>query len=168
MLYEVGQIEKIRGFHALTQNEERLVDKLLKNINEMGGKKASGFLKTRREVLVDEFDLEHLKEVIEICVELHESLGDKKADKFIQNIMKHNFEKIFRDHVPMDMGYVFRKMFAQRYHLNERCVERTARQLARYFTCGQIVSVTESYKQAMEELEEGKVIYVEPTTVATA
>jgi hypothetical protein len=166
MMYTLNQVEKIRGFHALTQNEERLMDKLLNNINSIGGKKAIGFKKTRVEVLTSEFDREALEDCVEICLEITESIGEKKANESIRKIMKNLFEKIFRDHVPTDMVTEFRLNICQRVELNGGDVEKAIEELEHYFTCGKVVPVAETYRQACKELEEGKVIYIEPTTIA--
>jgi hypothetical protein len=166
MIYTINQIEKIRGFHALTQNEERLMDKLLSNINTIGGKKAIGFKKTRLEVLTTEFDREALEECVEICLEITESIGNKKANDSIRKIVKNLFERVCRDHVPMDMVTDFRLAIVQRVELNGGNVEKAIEELEHYFTCGKVIPVAESYRQACKELEEGKVIYFEPTTIA--
>lgn len=164
--YTIGQIEKVRDFHALTQNEERLVQKLLNNINKLGGKKVIGFKKTRIEVLTEEFDREALEQVVEISLELTESIGNKKADEFIRNIVKHLLERVFRAHVPMDMCHEFRKCIAQRVELNGGNVEKAMAEMEHYFRCGYVVSVAETYRQCLTELKERKIIYREPKSIA--
>jgi hypothetical protein len=164
MLYTIQHVEKIRGFKALTQNEERIIEKLLNNVNEFS--KVRGFIKTRKEVMIEEFSLDTLEELVATCVELKEAFGTNDADNHLRMIVKYQLELLFRDHVPLDMVKEFRLCIAQRVELHDGCMKSAMQELKRYFTCGECVPVSQSYKQACKELEEGKIIYIEPTTIA--
>lgn len=162
MIYTISQIANIRGYQALTQGKKRLQDKLLYNINSIGGKKAIGFKSTRVEVLTEEFDHEALQEMVEVSMELEVKIGDAKEDPYVARVVKNLLERIFRDHVPMDMVREFRLNLVQRIKLNGNDIALTMKQIEDYFTCGRVCSVAESFREACKELEEGRIMHYVP------
>jgi hypothetical protein len=153
---------KIRGFHALTQGEERLEEKLVDNINELEGKRFLGFKKTRTEVLTEEFDKEAVEQMVETSVELSSQIGTEVADEYIRKMMKQLLERIHRDHVSLDMVHEFRRAYSQKVDSNEGDVGKTVDDIERYFKCGRIVPVSQTYMEISEELERGETLYYEP------
>jgi hypothetical protein len=153
---------KIRGFHALTQGQERLEEKLVDNINELEGKRFLGFKKTRIEVLSEEFDREAVEQMVVTSVELTKQIGTEVADEYIRKMMKQMLERIHRDHVSLDMVHEFRKAYSQKVDSNDGDIEKTVSDIENYFQCGRVVPVSQTYMEISEELERGETVYYEP------
>lgn len=154
-LFTVEDVQKDMSFEALTQDQERVVKQLIDTCNELRSK-SLGYIQTRKDVLLSEFDREACKE----CVEL--SMVYEKGNEFLRKMMKVLFEKIARD-------YVFEKhvddlvenmQFKLRYFNGN--VEKVVDHYEAYYTCGKIVPATQTWRERLEEIEKGKVIYHEP------
>jgi gamma-glutamyl:cysteine ligase YbdK (ATP-grasp superfamily) len=156
-LYAIDDIRGIRGFSALTQEVERNELLLLDNINSLGGKKSLGFNQTRRQLLNNEFDREALEEMIEIAIELKNSIGNKVADKFIRQLMKQLAERVLRDHVALDMVETFRHAIVHCVESNNGDFTKTIKNIEVHINSN-IVSVAETYRQALKLIERKKVV----------
>ena len=164
MQYTVEQIAKMRGFHALTQGEERVEIKLLSNINELKGKKVIGFNKTRREVLSEEFDLDSLTSFVGLSMEMCVAGLVEKADAVTTGVCKSLLEKIFRDFVALDMVVLFVQAIVNRFEIlgDEDSVVKS---FEKYLTSGKVVPVAQSYMEMDEEIRKGAIIYDVPNTI---
>lgn len=145
----IDGVKKIRGFQALTQNEEVIIEKLVNNINELDGKKAIGFKKTRVEVMDEEFDREAVKTLVEISKEMIES---GKENEFVKKVCKTMLEKILRDHVPLDMVDVFVKAYAKRID-TLGSIDAVVGSIESYVRRGHAVPIAQTYRELESELK---------------
>lgn len=152
-LYTMEEITDIRGYKALTQGLERIEWRLLDNINQLHGKKARGFIKTRREVLTGEFDRKAVEDFIGLSVELIKSNLVGKRNVLLLSKGKQLCEQIFRDHVPMDMVSTFEIVANALLETAKGDIEKVVDLVEEYFTCGKIVPVAHSYREAEECVE---------------
>lgn len=160
MNYQLEDVKNMRGFDALTQSERRLETKLVDNANAFNGK-VRGFNKTRKEVLTEEFDRIALQELVEISVDtFNNDLVGK--NKVIMHVVKKLCERIVRDFVPMDMAQTFSLSIAKAIRLHNDDKEEVMNIIENYFTCGVTVPVAETYREVLQSLEEGRILYYEP------
>lgn len=151
-------IEDVQGnmrFSALTQGESTTVSELISNCNECQSQ-IQGFITTRKNVLHDRFDRPALMEYIEFLPSFD------KNNSFMVMIAKNLVEKIGRDFVRDYMVEDFVKCSIMKLELMNGDKEAFADYVENYMKCEKIVPMAQSWKERVEELEEGKIIYYEP------
>jgi hypothetical protein len=158
-MYTLNDFVEMRGFSALTQGDARIEEMLVENANKLGGK-AQGFYETRLYCLTKEFDREALEAFVEMSIEI--SKGNVMLDETMKNIARHLLERIFRHHVPLDTVETFCHFVMNRISFFNNDVEKAIDSFERYFTCGKVVPVMQSYKEALKEIEKGEILYYEP------
>lgn len=157
-MYTLNDFVGMRGFNALTQGDARIEEMLVENANKLGGK-VQGFYETRLYCLTKEFDREALEAFVEMSINI--SKGDVILDEIMKNIAKHLLERIFRHHVPLDTVETFcHYVMNQISFFND--VEKAIDRFDKYFTCGKVVPVMQTYKEVLKEIEKGEILYHEP------
>ncbi|WP_168898306.1 hypothetical protein [Bacillus sp. ISTL8] len=151
----IESLSTMKGFNELTQGEERVQDMLLHNCLELRGQSV-GFKKTRIYVVTNEFSRNTLEEFANLAT------NDGHLNKFFLMIMQGQVERILRHYVPSNYIADFAK--ATKKAVNEFGFERTCDGIEKYFTCGTVDAVKDTYKRAVKYLEEG-VVPVESTTI---
>jgi hypothetical protein len=153
-IFGLEDVSQMLGFEAVTQQEEETVDLLINKCNELRGK-MQGFIETRRTVLNERFDRRSCREVVEICVEYDGS------NQVVNKILRVQFERFCRDFVRENMVETFVGVIRLRLRLLGS-VEAVVDAIEHYFTSGKICPMAQTLREAMEEIEKGKIIYNEP------
>lgn len=154
--YTIEDLQTGQMFYQLTQGEKHVEDEYVRQCNLLQGM-VLGFVETRRNVLNNEFDRILLLETIEMA----KSWKEKKGSKLFVSVLQCNMERITRDIVRT--GTL--KHFVENIELKLRLfgnVELVADHIENYFTSGDIVPMTQTYREICEENEKGMVIYYEP------
>lgn len=148
-------VQMMKGFGALTQEQERIVVQLIERSNEFSSK-MKGFIETRRDVLCTEFDREAVKECLEL-VPVY-----TKGNEFFRLMMKVLLEKIARDAVEEGMvdDLVENMRFKIKYFNGD--IDKVIAHYETYYTCGEVVPLAQTWRERVEELEKGVIIYDKP------
>jgi hypothetical protein len=155
--FDIQDVQGSQRFPALTQEEAVTIDELISNCNEHQSQ-ITGFIETRRNVLHKRFDRASLVEYIQLVPHFD------KDNKFMVMLMKNLIEKVGRD---MVREYMVEDIVASTKMKLEACngdVEKVADLIEKYLRCGKIVPMAQTWKERLEEIEEGKVLYYEPKT----
>lgn len=150
--YTFEKLADMRGINALTQGEERVEKLLVDTVNELGGKKVIGAKKVRTHLLTNEFDYDALEQMVQIAIDLKDM--ELVTEKYILQIMKEQCEKVFRDDVPLDMVDTFRMALEVILSENNWDSSIVIKDVAKYFTSGNVYPVTQTYLKACKKIEE--------------
>lgn len=96
-MYYINDLQKMRGFQALTQGEEETELLLVDNVNDKG--KVIGFRATRKEVLNTWFDDEAVRGFYDLAIQ---SKSKEELNQIDIMTGKYLAEKILRHHIPSD------------------------------------------------------------------
>ena len=154
--FTIENVRKNMSFEALTQEQERIIKQLIDTCNELDSK-VQGYVQTRKDVLRNEFDRQACTE----CAEL--SGVYEKGNEFLRKMMKVMLEKIARDFVREHLvDDLVENMQFKVKHFNGD-IEKVVDHYEAYYTCGKVVPVAQTWRERLEELEKGMVIYDKPT-----
>ncbi|MBK1611730.1 hypothetical protein [Bacillus cereus] len=155
--FELNQLSGVRGFDELTQGELEIEQRLLDNCNEFKNSRR-GFMVTRIEVLSSMSD-ETIARWVNMCVDVTEE--QLNMDVF-KNAIHFMAKTILRDHCTVQMAETFRQNTVNRFNILEKDVNAVVASISKYLKCGRVVPVAQTYREALEELEKGAIIYDEP------
>lgn len=153
----LNDIQEGYRFQPLTQGEDATIQLLIDKCNEYQSQ-VEGFIEARREILHNSFDRDTAKDIFNLLPQYSAS------NVLLNQMMVVMFEKVTRDLVREYMIVDMVDCYKQRLSACEGDVEKAVDQLEKYFTCGKLVPFAQTWKEACEEIEEGKVIYYEPNT----
>ncbi|KEK23874.1 hypothetical protein [Bacillus gaemokensis] len=155
--FTINQVSNMRGFDALTQGEASIEEMLLHNCNELKNTRR-GFNVTRIDVLASTED-SLITKWVEMCLKL---TPEELKDDYVKKALRFMAEKILRDHCTEQMADTFRENIVNRYNILGQDIQKVVHSISKYLKCGRVVPVAQSYREALEELSEGVVIYDEP------
>lgn len=153
--FNIQDLKNNKRFPALTQEEDVTMGELVDDCSDYQSQ-IVGFIETRRSTLHKRFDRASLIEYIELAPHFD------KENRFLLMLMKNLIEKVSRD---MIREYMVEDIVAStnlKLELFKGDVEKVADCIEEYFTCGKLVPMAETWKERLEEVEEGKIIYYEP------
>ncbi|MFJ8247355.1 hypothetical protein [Peribacillus asahii] len=148
-------IEKAGYFWPLTQGEEESIAELLIECNKRQSK-IKGFIETRKNILHNRFDREVLLEIIDLAPHF-----DKK-NAFLVQMAKSMIEKVSRDIVRDYMVADIIESVNLKIGKFNGDVTKVADCIEKYYTCGKLVTMAQTWREREEEVEKGEIIYYEP------
>ncbi|HDX9663261.1 TPA: hypothetical protein ROX91_001960 [Bacillus cereus] len=155
--FEISQVSGIRGFNELTQGETDVEAQLLDNCNRFNNTRR-GFVVTRVEVL-SAMDDATIARWVDLCLSLtNEQL---KMDMF-KNAVHFMAKTILRDHCTVQIAETLRQNTVNRFNILGKDTDAVVASISKYLKCGRVVPVAQTYREALEELEKGVIIYEEP------
>ncbi|MCY8228794.1 hypothetical protein MOC30_14485 [Bacillus spizizenii] len=154
--FNIADVKKNLRFPALTQDENVTINELIDTCNAEQSL-VVGFVKTRKSVLHNRFDIGALKDYINLVPHY-----DSK-NKFLVLTIKNLIEKISRDMIDECMVEDFVKATKLKLNTYDGDAEKVATVIEDYFRCGKLVSMSTTWNERIEEIKKGKVIYHEPS-----
>lgn len=143
-------------YKVLTQGKEQLVRLLVDMFNEHNSS-IIGLVEARREVLKIDFDTSACREFVELAL-VYEAGND-----VFKKIMVVNYERICRESVREGFIEDLINNVKMRLTLCDGSIEEVVNQIKSYYGSGLVAPVAQTWREAVEELEKGKVIYNEPS-----
>lgn len=153
--FTIDSVKGMEGFEALTQEKVSVENLLVLKCNEQQSK-ISGFIETRREVLHTEFDRQACREYLELVPSYIE------GNEFFRKMMCVIIQKIARDFVREGWVDSLVKNAKMKLDLLDGDIEKAIELYEAYYTCGKLCPVAQTWRERLEELEKGMVIYYEP------
>lgn len=158
--FTIQDVKENQRFSALTQEESETISQLIDHCDKHQSK-IIGFIETRKELLHKNFDRTSLMEYIELTSHFD------KSNKFMVLLMKNLLEKFSRDIVRENMVEDFVASTKLKLELFDGDVDKVAECIENYLRCGVVTPMAQTWKERVEEIEEGKIIYYEPKAERT-
>lgn len=146
-------------FESLTQGQQVFIDIVICHCNQEQSIPA-GIVEARREILHTSFDRQAVRDFCDLL-----PMYDEK-NEFLNQAMVVMIETISRDYVRDYMVADMVKAMELRIKHYEGDVERAIDDIERYYTSGKVVPFAQTWKEAVEEIENGKVMFYEPSARA--
>lgn len=150
----ISSVSTMRGFEALTQGEEKTVERLLENVIEEKSK-IKGFKKTRVEAIMGTEE-EVYKDWVKLSLDVVG--GDKLKSKQVVSVVKNMAELVTRDFCTKEMAITLAKGVKNRFEVLGS-VDKTVESISRYLKSGVAIPNTEVCRHAEREIEEGEIIF---------
>ncbi|MCP1324336.1 hypothetical protein [Bacillus sp. S0628] len=142
----VESLSTMKGFNELTQGEERIENMLLDNCLKLRGQNV-GFKKTRTDVVTNEFSRNTLEDFVNMAI------TDCHMNEFLLMGMRTQAERVIRHYIPIDWVETFAETV--KTAVTQFGFEETCNGIERYFTCGTLGTVKNTYEIARKYLDEG-------------
>ncbi|HDR8453964.1 TPA: hypothetical protein QC364_000756 [Bacillus cereus] len=153
--FTIINVKGMEGFEALTQEKVSVENLLVQKCNEQQSK-ISGFIETRREVLHTEFDREACREYLELVPSY------VQGNEFFRKMMRVIMQKISRDFVREGWVDSLVENAKMKLEIFGGDITKAIDHYEAYYTCGKLCPVAQTWRERLEELEKGMVIYNEP------
>lgn len=156
--FNLVDVQGNHRFQPVTQGEQNWIDHLINKCNEERSL-IVGFIETRKEILHTAFDRQAVRDLCELTRVYN------RNNEVLNMAMRVMIEKISRDVCRESMVEDVVKAVKLRIaHYNGE-VERVVDDFEHYYTSENMVSFAQTWREACEEVEKGKVIYFEPKSV---
>ena len=154
--YTEASVSGKAKYKVLTQGNEALIQVLVDMFNEHNSS-IIGYIEARREILKSYFDTDACHEFVEL------SSVYEAGNSVFTKIMVVNYERICRDSVREGFIEDLINNVKMRLALCNGSIEEVVGQIKAYYQSGKLAPVAQTWREAVEELEKGKVIYYEPS-----
>ncbi len=154
--YTEASVSGKAKYKVLTQGNEALIQVLVDKFNEHNSS-IIGYIEARREILKSYFDTSACREFVEL------SSVYEAGNNVFTKIMVVNYERICRDSVREGFIEDLISNIKMRLTLCNGSIEEVVGQIKAYYQSGKLAPVAQTWREAVEELEKGKVIYNEPS-----
>lgn len=154
--YTEASVSGKAKYKVLTQGNEALIQVLVDKFNEHNSS-IIGYIEARREILKSYFDTDACREFVEL------SSVYEAGNNVFTKIMVVNYERICRDSVREGFIEDLINNVKMRLALCNGSIEEVVGQIKAYYQSGKLAPVAQTWREAVEELEKGKVIYNEPS-----